>query len=196
MLPKRIEIPSTNDQENEYPITFKRPVKVAADPGLDKPSSIRPLHVDLDGARPASPDRKPLASLVNNTPHRAAPPPPPKMSVLEAATSTAGAATTTQAKQRRNVLRVNGKCYTRLDCLGRGGSAKVYRVTAENGKMFALKRVSLENADEHTIKGYRGEIDLLTKLKAVDRVIDLYDHEMNSEKQVLTLVCCPTNGTA
>jgi len=110
------------------------------------------------------------------------------MSVLDAATSSAGAATTTQAKQRRNVLRVNGKCYTRLECLGRGGSAKVYRVTAENGKMFALKRVALENADEGTIRGYRGEIDLLARLKGVDRVIDLYDHEMNSEKQVLTLV--------
>ncbi|KAK8924936.1 putative checkpoint protein kinase [Metarhizium anisopliae] len=187
MLPKRIEIPSINDQENEYPITFKRPVKVAADPGVEKPS-IRPLHVDLGSAKAASPERKPLASIANNTPHRSAPPPPPKMSVLEAATSTAGAATTTQARQRRNVLRVNGKCYTRLECLGRGGSAKVYRVTAENGKMFALKRVSLENADDSIIKGYRGEIDLLGKLKGVDRVIDLYDHELNSEKQVLTLL--------
>lgn len=187
MLPKRIDIPSANDQENEYPITFKRPVKVAADQGLEKPI-VRPLHVDLGNVKPSSPERKPLASIANNTPHRAAPPPPPKMSVLEAATATAGAATTTQAKQRRNVLRVNGKCYTRLECLGRGGSAKVYRVTAENGKMFALKRVSLENADEGTIKGYRGEIDLLAKLKGVDRVIDIYDHELNSEKQVLTLV--------
>ncbi|OAA49316.1 Serine/threonine-protein kinase domain protein [Metarhizium rileyi] len=186
MLPKRIDIPSTNDQENEYPITFKRPVKLAAGPPLEKPN-VRPLHVDLGSARPASPERKPLASIVNNTPHRAAPP-PPKMSVLEAATSTAGAAATTGAKQRRNVLRVNGKCYTRLECLGRGGSAKVYRVTAENGKMFALKRVSLENADDNTIRGYRGEIDLLGKLKGVDRVIDLYDHELNSEKQVLTLL--------
>lgn len=189
MLPKRIEIPSINDQENEYLITFKRPVKVAADLGVEKPS-IRPLHVDLGSAKAASPERKPLASIANNTPHRSAPP-PPKMSVLEAATSTAGAATTTQARQRRNVLRVNGKCYTRLECLGRGGSAKVYRVTAENGKMFALKRVSLENADESIIKGYRGEIDLLGKLKGVDRVIDLYDHELNSEKQVLTLVGVP-----
>lgn len=191
MLPKRIEIPSANDQENEYPITFKRPIKVAADQGPQKPV-VRQVHVDLGSAKPASPERKPLASIVNNTPHRsaAAPPPPPKMSVLEAATSTAGAAaTTTQAKQRRNVLRVNGKCYTRLECLGRGGSAKVYRVTAENGKMFALKRVALENADESALKGYRGEIDLLGKLKDVDRVIDLYDHELNSEKQVLTLVC-------
>ncbi|KAG6012894.1 hypothetical protein E4U54_007232 [Claviceps lovelessii] len=191
MLPKRIEMPSLHDQENEYPITFKRPAKPA--PEHNNKPMVRPVHVDpnLGSAKPAaSPDRRPLASIGGNmTPHRAAPPPPPpKMSVLDAATSSAGAATATQAKQRRNVLRVNGKCYTRLECLGRGGSAKVYRVTAENGKMFALKRVALENADEGTIRGYRGEIDLLARLKGVDRVIDLYDHELNSEKQVLTLL--------
>ncbi|KAG6041867.1 hypothetical protein E4U41_001027 [Claviceps citrina] len=191
MLPKRIEMPSVHDQENEYPITFKRPARPASSE-QDKPVVVvrHPSAPHLGGGvnPAASPERKPLASIVTNTPHRAAPPPPPpKMSVLDAATSAAGAATTTQAKQRRNVLRVNGKCYTRLECLGRGGSAKVYRVTAENGKMFALKRVALENADEGTIRGYRGEIDLLARLKGVDRVIDLYDHEMNSEKQVLTL---------
>lgn len=108
---------------------------------------------------------------------------------MEAATSTTGAAAAaTSTKQRRNVLRVNGKTYTRLDCLGRGGSAKVYRVTAENGQMFALKRVALENADELTIRGYKGEIDLLGKLEGVDRVINLYAYEMNTEKQVLSLV--------
>ena len=54
--------------------------------------------------------------------------------------------------------------------------------------MFALKRVSLENADEATIKGCKREIDLLTKLKSVERVIELFDWEMNEEKKMLTLV--------
>ena len=65
----------------------------------------------------------------------------------------------------------------------------LFRSAAENGKMFALKRVSLENADDSTIKGYLGEIDLLKKLGEVERVIKLFDCEMNTEKQVLTLVC-------
>jgi serine/threonine-protein kinase TTK/MPS1 len=85
-------------------------------------------------------------------------------------------------------MKVNGKCYTRIDSLGRGGSGKVYRVAADNGKMFALKRVSIENADESTVKGYKGEIDLLKKLTNVERVITLFDYEMNDEKQVLSLV--------
>lgn len=183
--PPKVALPSAHDQENEVPSTFKKP-KPSADDLLEKLPS-RPLNVEVNLARTVSPERKPLSTVEKNTPHRPAPPPPPKMSILDAATSNAGASTTTQ-KQRRNVLRVNGKCYTRLDCLGRGGSAKVYRVTAENGKMLALKRVALENADEATIKGYRGEIDLLGKLAGVERVINLIDHEMNSEKQVLTLV--------
>ncbi|UZP33587.1 hypothetical protein NXS19_001403 [Fusarium pseudograminearum] len=181
----RPELPSGRDQENDQP-SLKRN-KPSMDAILDKMPK-RPMSADPAPVRPASPDRKPLASMARNTPLRHAPPPPPKMSVLEAATATAGAATTTQAKQRRNILRVNGVAYTRLDCLGRGGSGKVYRVAAENGKMFALKRVSLENADDSTIKGYLGEIDLLKKLGEVERVIKLFDCEMNTEKQVLTLL--------
>ncbi|KAM0345213.1 hypothetical protein ACHAPU_006610 [Fusarium lateritium] len=185
-LPSRPELPSGRDQENDNQASLRR-TKPSVDALVDKMPK-RPMSADPAPLRMASPERKPLGPMARNTPLRQAPPPPPKMSVLEAATATAGAATTTQAKQRRNILRVNGVAYTRLDCLGRGGSGKVYRVAAENGKMFALKRVSLENADDSTIRGYLGEIDLLKKLGEVERVIKLFDCEMNTEKQVLTLL--------
>ncbi|KAI0426938.1 kinase-like domain-containing protein [Xylaria sp. FL1042] len=188
--PPRPDMPSRHDQENEAPPTFKRekPAGVLL-PEIDlaKPT-VRPTSTEVNALRPASPERKPLSSLSHNTPRRAVPPPPPKMSILDAATTTAGAATTSQAAKRRNYMKVNGKCYTRIDSLGRGGSGKVYRVAADNGKMFALKRVSIENADENTVKGYKGEIDLLKKLTKVERVITLFDYEMNDEKQVLSLV--------
>ncbi|KAI1375592.1 kinase-like protein [Hypoxylon crocopeplum] len=186
--PPRPEMPARHDQENEVPSTFRRP-KPPLSSFLEKEIpkvSARPLSaVDV---RPISPERKALGSLSQNTPRRAAPAPPPKMSLLDAATSTAGAATTAQAAKRRNYMKVNGKCYTRLDSLGRGGSGKVYRVAADNGKMFALKRISVEGADETTVRGYKGEIDLLKKLTNVERVITLYDYEMNEEKQVLSLL--------
>ncbi|GJC87067.1 serine/threonine-protein kinase MPS1 [Colletotrichum liriopes] len=187
----RPQVPSSHDQENEIHSVIrssKPAISMLAERDVEKVSK-RPTNTDAAHHRSAaSPERKPLASLANNTPRRPAPPPPPKMSVLDAATTSAGAATTSQGKQRRNILRVNGKSYTRLDCLGRGGSAKVYRVTAENGAMFALKRVSLENADESTVRGFRGEIDLLGKLTGNDRVINLFDYEMNNEKKMLTLL--------
>ncbi|KAI1176025.1 kinase-like protein [Nemania sp. FL0916] len=184
--PPRPDIPSRHDQENEAPPTFKREKPVSSFL-LDK-EIAKPANMDADILRPASPERKALSSLSNNTPRRAVPPPPPKMSILDAATSTAGAATTSQAGKRRNYMKINGKCFTRIDCLGRGGSGKVYRVAAENGLMYALKRVSIENADENTVKGYKGEIDLLRKLKNVERVITLFDYEMNDDKKVLSLL--------
>ncbi|KAI1754108.1 kinase-like domain-containing protein [Xylaria castorea] len=187
--PPRSDIPSRHDQENEAPPTFKREKPAGGlllEKDLAKPA-VRSFSIDANALRSASPERKALSSLSHNTPRRAVPPPPPKMSILEAATSTAGAATTSQAR-RRNYMKVNGKCYTRIDSLGRGGSGKVYRVAADNGNMFALKRVSIENADEITVRGYKGEIDLLKKLTKVERVITLFDYEMNEEKQLLSLL--------
>ncbi|KAJ3552144.1 hypothetical protein NPX13_g11182 [Xylaria arbuscula] len=184
------DLPSRRDQENEPPSTFKREKPASSllpERDFVKPAS-RPMSTDVNAPRLASPERKPLSSLSHNTPRRAVPPPPPKMSIIDAATAAAGASTTSQAARRRNYMKVNGKHYTRLDSLGRGGSAKVYRVAADNGKMFALKRVSIENADERTVKGYKGEIDLLRKLAKVERVITLIDYEMNDEKQILSLV--------
>lgn len=105
------------------------------------------------------------------------------MSILDAATSNAG------ARNKKSVHYVlNGKTYRRLDCIGRGGSSRVFRIMAENYKIFALKRVNLEDADMAAIAGYKGEIDLLKKLENVDRVIRLYDYEINEEKGILNVM--------
>ncbi|KAJ0114317.1 hypothetical protein J7T55_010706 [Diaporthe amygdali] len=201
-----LEIPSTHDQENEMPAPSaferRRPsVSIFSDKDQDKKLLRSPSLVEIGSRaipRAVSPERPILASLSQNvqkTPHvvipmqRPAPPPPPKMSVLDAATATGGAATAKEAAKKRSIiLKVNGRSYQRVDCIGRGGSAKVYRVTAENGKMFALKRVNIENADETMLKGYKGEISLLQKLTNVERVIQLYDFELNEEKHVLSVL--------
>lgn len=184
----RPDLPSTHDQENEAPPTFKRnkqPPLIHLDK-MEK-GAPRPQSMDMDALRAASPERRPLAPRSQNTPRRPAPP-PPKMSILDAATSTAGAATASTAGARRNRLKVNGKSFTRLDCIGRGGSSRVYRVMAENSKFFALKKVSLDDADEMAVRGFKGEIDLLKKLEGEDRVIRFYDYELNEDKGVLSVV--------
>lgn len=188
----RPEMPSNHDQENEAPPTFKRN-KAPPSVLLDKSDKVplRPQSADLSAMRgTVSPVRQPLAARSQNTPRRPAPP-PPKMSLLETATATAGAATTSHSSKKRNNIRVNGKSYTRLEILGRGGSSKVWRVMAENGKIYALKRVSLENADENAVRGYKGEIDLLRKLEGNDRVVTILDYEMNDEKKMLSVVSPP-----
>lgn len=192
------QVPAALNKENEEPIP-PRPSKSAASSFMgdkdlkDLVKPIRPLVTDVRAnaapANNASPERKALVNKSSNTPLRNAPPPPPKMSVVETATTTAGSSATAQANKKRQVLlRVNGRIYTRIDCIGRGGSGKVYRVSAESGKMLALKRVSLESADENTVRGFKGEIDLLKRLHGVDRVIQLIDHELNLEKQLLSVV--------
>ncbi|KAE8444690.1 hypothetical protein EG329_014347 [Mollisiaceae sp. DMI_Dod_QoI] len=184
----RPDLPSAHDQENEAPPTFKRNKQSLIH--LDKVEKVptRPQSMDMDALVASLPsERQPLALRSQNTPRRPAPP-PPKMSILDAATSTAGAAAASQASSKRNKLRVNGKIFTRLDCIGRGGSSRVYRVMAENSKFFALKKVNLEDADENAVRGFKGEIDLLKKLEGVDRVIRLYDYELNEDKGTLSVL--------
>ncbi|KAI4254451.1 MAG: hypothetical protein LQ352_003096 [Teloschistes flavicans] len=188
-VPSLPPLPSRYDQENEPPPTFKRN-KSSNGVLLDRPQRMSVLHDDkmlIDTPATTSPRRQALAPRSQNTPHRPAPP-PPKMTMLETATATAGAATAAQSRKKRNYISVNSKLFTRMDCIGRGGSSKVYRVMAENFKVFALKRVTLEDQDEAAIRGFKGEIDLLKRLENVERVVRLFDYEINEEKQTLSVL--------
>lgn len=76
-----------------------------------------------------------------------------------------------------------------MDCIGRGGSSRVYKALDEStNKVCAIKRVSLERADADTIKGYQNEIQLLLRLKGKPGIIDLIDYESNVRKNVIMLV--------
>ena len=185
-VPPLPPLPSAHDQENEPPPTFKR-----SKPTSTMLGEVQKVSILEDGRTTAratpgtsSPHRQPLAPRSQNTPHRLAPAPPPKMSMIEAATSTAGSA---RGKKKCHVM-INSRLFTRLDCIGRGGSSRVYRVMAENYKIFAMKRVNLEDADSVAIAGYRGEIDLLKRLENVERVIRLFDYEINDEKGTLSVL--------
>ena len=188
-VPPLPPLPSRFDQENEPPPTFKRnkPDGRALAERPQKSTMMADEKMLINTPATISPLRPALAARSQNTPLRPAPP-PPKMTVLETATATAGAASASQLKKKRNYISVNGKLFTRMDCIGRGGSSKVYRVMAENFKVFALKRVTLEDQDEAAIRGYKGEIDLLKKLENVDRVIRLFDWEVNEERHTLSVL--------
>jgi serine/threonine-protein kinase TTK/MPS1 len=195
------EHPPSQDQEN-LPMSAMRvdskeqdSVMKVADTEFRKPQLPQSPILRERKEEPQERQEKPvpLQTISANTPRRPAPPPPPKMSVLETATAAAGAATT-KAKERRkrSVLAVNGKHYQQMDRIGRGGSSAVYRVMAENFKQLALKRVKLEDQDESAVRGYKGEIDLLRKLGAVERVVQLYDWEVDETRQILSVVCAPS----
>ncbi|KAI9708260.1 MAG: Dual-specificity kinase, spindle pole body (SPB) duplication and spindle checkpoint function [Bogoriella megaspora] len=187
------------DKENEPPPTFKRnkdqefkmlgkSEKIAVHSDSEKPRLVADTPVPVSKiSKASSPRRGALAPLNQNTPHRAAPMPPPKMTVLDTATTQAGASAVKSKKKRSHVL-VNGKAFTLMGKIGKGGSSDVYRVMAENQRMFALKKVKLEDCDELAIRGYRGEIELLQRLKDVDRVVRLYDWEHDQDRQSLSVL--------
>ena len=146
-----------------------------------------------------SPDSAParrdvLANRDRNTPHRPAPPPPPpKMSMVNTATAAAGAQSSSRGR-RGNVI-INGRQYRRLDAIGKGGSSKVYKVMAENFRVFAMKKVTFNDEEDGqaAILGYKGEIELLKKLEKVERVIRLFDYEVNDAKGCLIMVSSSCN---
>ena len=181
-IPSLPALSPNREQENIPPPTFKKskpsaPILVIHDDNAES------AQKEVVATEVASPARQPLAPRSNNTPHRPAPAPPPRMSLVEAATSNPNG----RKKTTVSVL-VNKNPYKRLDCVGRGGSSRVYRVMAENYKIFALKKVSLEDADEAAVVGYKGEIDLLRKLEKVERVIQLIDYEINNDKGTLSVL--------
>lgn len=191
----KVHTDASEDQENMPPPTFKRnkdqefkyfgkpSMTIMSDEEKPKVRQVEETPVPV----PQQEQRKALNTISGNTPHRAAPAPPPKMSVLDTATTTAGASTA-KSRKKRNHMVVNGKIFTAMGKIGKGGSSDVYCVMAENYKTFALKRVKLDDCDEHAVRGYKGEIDLLKQLTEVERVVRLFDWELNDDKQELLVL--------
>ena len=190
----KIHTDASEDQENMPPPTFKRnkdqEFKHLGKPSITILSDDEKAKLAPNGITPVASQQEPrrvLGAISSNTPHRAAPAPPPKMSVIDTATTTAGASVTKSKKKRSHIV-INGKIFTQMGKLGAGGSSVVYGVMAENYKTFALKRVKLDDCDENAVRGYKGEIDLLKKLTEVERVVRLFDWELNDEKQELLVL--------
>ncbi|KAL4539201.1 hypothetical protein Ndes2526B_g02541 [Nannochloris sp. 'desiccata'] len=78
--------------------------------------------------------------------------------------------------------------YTKLECVGRGGSSKVYKVMAPNKKIFALKRIRLNGCDTEAASGFLDEITLLTKLRGKSNIIQLIDSEVHKLQNLIYMV--------
>ncbi|CCH45200.1 Serine/threonine-protein kinase [Wickerhamomyces ciferrii] len=87
------------------------------------------------------------------------------------------------------IMSINGKQYEKLDLLGKGGSSKVFKVKSTNNKVYAVKKISFDEFDDSSIKGFKGEIDLLTKLRDKERVVRLIDHSLGQGSLVLVMEC-------
>lgn len=91
---------------------------------------------------------------------------------------------------RRKIIRVNANQYEKLELLGRGGSSKVYKVKSLKTKgLFAIKKVSFDQFDESCVRGFKGEIDLLNKLRNEPRVVSLFEHATSEGSLYLVMEC-------
>lgn len=96
---------------------------------------------------------------------------------------------TSSDEPKKKSITINGKQYEKLELLGRGGSSKVYKVKAPNSRLYAIKKVTFDLFEESCVEGFKGEIDLLIKLKEADRVVKLIDHAIGEGSIYLVMEC-------
>lgn len=90
---------------------------------------------------------------------------------------------------KKKAICINGKEYEKLELLGRGGSSKVYKVKSVDMRLFAIKKVLFDQFDDACVAGFKGEIDLLTRLRHSDRVVKLIDHAIGEGEIYLVMEC-------
>lgn len=78
---------------------------------------------------------------------------------------------------------VNGVRYAKLECIGQGGTCKVYKVVSPKRKIMALKRIRLQGKQKETVDGFIDEIKLLKRLRGKDNIVQIVDAEV-----------CPSEG--
>ncbi|XP_012887722.1 PREDICTED: dual specificity protein kinase TTK isoform X1 [Dipodomys ordii] len=87
-------------------------------------------------------------------------------------------------------ISVKGKVYAILKQIGSGGSSKVFQVLNEKKQIYAIKYVSLEDAENQTIHSYRNEIAYLNKLQQhSDKIIRLFDYEITDQYIYMVMEC-------
>ena len=84
---------------------------------------------------------------------------------------------------------VNGVQYKRIELIGRGASSKVFKILNEKtGQVFAMKKVKLKGQDPSVVDGYVNEISLLKKLVHHERIIRMFDAEINLKEGMMLMV--------
>lgn len=91
-------------------------------------------------------------------------------------------------REDENTVFVNGVKYTKLECVGQGGTCKVFKVVSPKRKILALKRIRLDGKENETIAGFIDEIKLLKTLRGRDNIIQLIDAEVCPQEKLIFMV--------
>ena len=118
---------------------------------------------------------------------------PPAPSVDDAAEKAAKAAeekkkSKPRVRENSEMVVVRGVKYLKLECVGQGGTCKVYKVLCPKRKTYALKRIRLQGREKETIAGFMDEIRLLQSLRGKDNIIQLVDAEVCKTEGLIYVV--------
>lgn len=91
-------------------------------------------------------------------------------------------------REDENSVCVRGTRYAKLECVGRGGSSKVFKVMAPTRKIYALKRIKLAGRDREAAEGFVAEIGLLSRLKGCPGIVELVDAEVIPAEKLIYVV--------
>lgn len=98
-----------------------------------------------------------------------------------------------------NILEVNGRQFSVIEQIGKGGSSRVYRVKytgekAEEQKSgfnrhdsYAVKVVRLAEHEQSTVDEFKGEVSILQRLHDEERVVKLLDYSTSKKSLMFVM---------
>ena len=116
---------------------------------------------------------------------------PPRSGAAPAAASAGPSAVPGgRAREDDTFVHVRGVRYTKLECVGQGGTCKVFKVITQQRKVLAVKRIRLTggHAKEDAIANFLSEIALLERLRGRANIIQLIDSEVIRQEGLIYLV--------
>ena len=93
-----------------------------------------------------------------------------------------------RVRENSEMVVVRGVKYLKLECVGQGGTCKVYKVLCPKRKTYALKRIRLQGREKETIAGFMDEIRLLQSLRGKENIIQLVDAEVCKTEGLIYVV--------
>lgn len=168
--------------------SFQRPL-LSRPPLHAIPPNVLNMDKGLDFKKPTSLKQYPIEHIPK-TPNPPSPPPQARLNSTSDLEKSLVNGSFHDEGKRKKLIQINSQQYEKLELLGRGGTSKVYKVRSlATKKTLAIKKVSFDQFDESCVKGFKGEIDLLTKLKNEPRVVKLVDHTISDGSIFLVMEC-------
>ncbi|ONH67334.1 Serine/threonine-protein kinase MPS1 [Cyberlindnera fabianii] len=167
----------------------------------DKENTREPLKKVTSSIERAKSSRRPLAPIIDSRQHLQPPSldPPKTLSHQQELRQgeykvrhyqqTEPLKAPGESRKSSRLLTINGKQYEKLELLGKGGSSKVFKAKSLNNKVYAIKKIVFDEFDDSSISGFKGEIDLLLKLRDQDRVVRLVDYALGQGSLSLVMEC-------